>query len=92
MECFVTSKRTIVLNGRAVGRLLGECVVSDLARNCPQVAPHRIRGMLVGIYQNNVCLAIVLAALLNYFVHDLGYGWRISLGLQVAIEGPLEPA
>eukprot|EP00913_Durusdinium_trenchii_P007520 g7067.t1 len=48
-----------------------------------EVAPHRIRGMLVGIYQNNVCLAIVLAALLNYFVHDLGYGWRISLGLQV---------
>lgn len=50
-----------------------------------EVAPFKIRGMLVGIYQNNVCFAIVFAALLNYFVHDLTIGWRISLGLQVAL-------
>ena len=50
-----------------------------------EVAPEKIRGMLVGIYQNNVCLAIVAAALLNYFVHDLEVGWRLSLGLQVAM-------
>lgn len=50
-----------------------------------EVSPSQIRGMLVGVYQNNVCLAIVFAALLNYFVHDLAFGWRISLGLQVAL-------
>ena len=50
-----------------------------------EVAPEKIRGMLVGIYQNNVCLAIVAAAVLNYGVHDTGFGWRLSLGLQVAM-------
>ena len=50
-----------------------------------EVAPEKIRGMLVGIYQNNVCLAIVAAAVLNYGVHDSGFGWRLSLGLQVAM-------
>lgn len=50
-----------------------------------EVSPSQIRGMLVGVYQNNVCLAIVFAALLNYFVHDLVFGWRIFLGLQVAL-------
>ena len=49
-----------------------------------EVAPEKIRGMLVGIYQNNVCLAIVAAAVLNYAVHDATWGWRLSLGLQVA--------
>ena len=49
-----------------------------------EVAPEKIRGMLVGIYQNNVCLAIVAAAVLNYAVHDTALGWRWSLGLQVA--------
>ena len=48
-----------------------------------EVAPEKIRGMLVGIYQNNVCLAIVAAAVLNYAVHDETFGWRLSLGLQV---------
>ncbi|OLQ13682.1 High-affinity glucose transporter [Symbiodinium microadriaticum] len=50
-----------------------------------EVAPEKIRGMLVGIYQNNVCLAIVAAAVLNYAVHDETFGWRLSLGLQVAM-------
>ncbi|CAE7303563.1 HXT3, partial [Symbiodinium pilosum] len=50
-----------------------------------EVAPEKIRGMLVGIYQNNVCLAILAAAALNYTVHELSWGWRLSLGLQVAM-------
>lgn len=40
--------------------------------------------MLVGIYQNNVCLAIVAAALLNFFLHDSNFGWRVSLGHETA--------
>ena len=32
--------------------------------------------------QNNICLAIVMAALLNYVDKDWESGWRISLGLQ----------
>ena len=30
-----------------------------------------MRGALVGIYQNNVCVGIVLAQLINYFVQNM---------------------
>lgn len=48
-----------------------------------EVSPADVRGAMVGHYQNNICLAIVMAALLNYADKDWEYGWRISLGLQV---------
>uniref|UniRef100_A0A7S2NNI1 Hexose transporter 1 n=1 Tax=Zooxanthella nutricula TaxID=1333877 RepID=A0A7S2NNI1_9DINO len=40
---------------------------------------------MVGIYQSNICLAIVGASVLNYLDHDLGSGWRWSLGVQVIL-------
>lgn len=48
-----------------------------------EVAPASIRGAMVGVYQSNICLAIVGASLLNYFDHDLAVGWRISLAVQI---------
>mmetsp|Transcript_68335 Transcript_68335/g.151357 ORF Transcript_68335/g.151357 Transcript_68335/m.151357 type:complete len:556 (+) Transcript_68335:99-1766(+) len=48
-----------------------------------EVAPPSIRGALVGVYQNNICLAIVIASLLNYFDHDVPTGWRWSLSVQI---------
>lgn len=50
-----------------------------------EVAPARTRGAMVGMYQNNICIAIVLAAVVNWFVRELEFGWRVSLGLQVAM-------
>lgn len=48
-----------------------------------EVAPAAIRGAMVGMYQSNICLAIVGAALLNYSDHDLASGWRWSLSVQI---------
>ena len=48
-----------------------------------EVAPAHSRGAMVGVYQNNICIAIVVAALLNWFVKDWENGWRCSLGLQL---------
>eukprot|EP00928_Gymnodinium_smaydae_P068865 TRINITY_DN5215_c0_g4_i1.p1 TRINITY_DN5215_c0_g4~~TRINITY_DN5215_c0_g4_i1.p1 ORF type:complete len:574 (+),score=85.04 TRINITY_DN5215_c0_g4_i1:47-1723(+) len=48
-----------------------------------EVAPSSIRGAMVGVYQSNVCLAIVGASFLNYYDHDLPSGWRWSLSVQV---------
>jgi len=50
-----------------------------------EVAPASIRGAMVGLYQSNICLAIVGASVLNYFDHDLASGWRWSLAVQVIL-------
>jgi len=50
-----------------------------------EVAPPSIRGAMVGVYQSNICLAIVAASLLNYGVHSTRGGWRISLAVQVVM-------
>merc|ERR550537_408121 len=48
-----------------------------------EIAPAKIRGAMVGIYQSNVCLAIVFSPLINAAVFDVANGWRWSLGIQV---------
>merc|ERR1719491_510261 len=48
-----------------------------------EVAPAGIRGAMVGIYQSNICLAIVGASVLNFIDHDIPTGWRWSLAVQV---------
>ena len=48
-----------------------------------EVAPANTRGAMVGMYQNNICIAIVLAAVVNWIVREWADGWRVSLGLQV---------
>lgn len=48
-----------------------------------EAAPARTRGAMVGMYQNNICIAIVLAAVVNWSVSEWPNGWRVSLGLQV---------
>ena len=40
-----------------------------------EVAPAQSRGAMVGMYQNNICIAIVLAAVINWAVRDLAIGW-----------------
>ena len=50
-----------------------------------EVSPAASRGAMIGIYQNNICIAIVVAAALNYGVKDTEYGWRLSLGLQLVM-------
>jgi MFS family permease len=48
-----------------------------------EVSPAASRGAMIGIYQNNICIAIVLAALINYADKDWIHGWRLSLGMQL---------
>lgn len=50
-----------------------------------EVSPSSIRGAMVGLYQNNICLAIVGASLLNYLDQYSVNGWRWSLGVQFFI-------
>jgi len=50
-----------------------------------EVAPAGIRGAMVGVYQSNVCFAIVAAAVINYLDHDVPTGWRWSLSVQVLL-------
>lgn len=77
--------RAMLIVGRVVAGIGVGITSSAGPAFISEVAPEKIRGMLVGIYQNNVCLAIVAAAVLNYAVHDTVLGWRLSLGIQVAM-------
>lgn len=40
-------------------------------------------ALCTGLYQSNICLAIVGAALLNYYDGHITWGWRLSLGAQL---------
>eukprot|EP00449_Zooxanthella_nutricula_P030458 CAMPEP_0198495636 /NCGR_PEP_ID=MMETSP1462-20131121/5324_1 /TAXON_ID=1333877 /ORGANISM="Brandtodinium nutriculum, Strain RCC3387" /LENGTH=536 /DNA_ID=CAMNT_0044224427 /DNA_START=66 /DNA_END=1673 /DNA_ORIENTATION=+ len=72
-----------------VGRLIAGVGVGITSCAGPayiaEVAPASIRGAMVGIYQSNICLAIVGASVLNYLDHDVVTGWRWSLGVQVIL-------
>merc|ERR1719229_1730961 len=72
-----------------VGRLIAGVGVGITSCAGPayiaEVAPSSIRGAMVGIYQGNVCLAIVAASLLNYLDYDVPRGWRWSLSVQVML-------
>merc|ERR1712157_391897 len=48
-------------------------------------SPPQMRGALVGVYQNNVCVGIVFAQLINHFAKSNANGWRYSLGVQLAM-------
>jgi sugar porter (SP) family MFS transporter len=48
-----------------------------------EVAPESIRGAMVGVYQSNICLAIIAASVLNYEDRDAHAGWRWSLSVQI---------
>ena len=48
-----------------------------------EIAPAKSRGKLVGLFQFNVVLGILLAYLSNYFLGRLGQdSWRFMLGIQ----------
>jgi sugar porter (SP) family MFS transporter len=52
-----------------------------------EIAPARLRGRLVGLFQFNVVLGILVAYFSNYIVGSLGFGeaeWRWKLGVAAA--------
>ncbi|MFV8325918.1 sugar porter family MFS transporter [Flavobacterium sp. ZS1P14] len=49
-----------------------------------EIAPAKDRGRLVGLYQFNIVLGILIAFLSNYLLSDVGpNAWRWMLGIQV---------
>ncbi len=49
-----------------------------------EIAPAKDRGRLVGLYQFNIVLGILIAFLSNYLLSDVGVNaWRWMLGVQV---------
>src|ERR1700684_2085514 len=49
-----------------------------------ELAPAKLRGRLVGMFQINIVVGILLAYFSNYFIRSLGLGaaeWRWKLGL-----------
>ena len=49
-----------------------------------EVAPPSSRGAMIGIYQNNICIAILFASANNYAIQAWEHGWQLALGLQLA--------
>jgi sugar porter (SP) family MFS transporter len=48
-----------------------------------EIAPARMRGRLVALFQFNVVLGILIAYVSNYLIQDLGAGaWRWMLGIE----------
>jgi len=81
----VATSAAILICGRLIAGV--GCGVTSCAGPAyiAEVAPASIRGAMVGIYQSNVCLAIVAASVLNYYDHSMHDGWRWSLGVQIVV-------
>lgn len=47
-----------------------------------EIAPPKMRGKLTALFQFNLVFGILCAYLSNYFVDQLGGGWRIMLGVE----------
>ena len=75
----------ILISGRLVAGVGVGLTSSAGTAYIAEMAPAHSRGAMVGIYQNNICIAILIAAVLNWLVKDLHSGWRLSLGLQVVM-------
>jgi len=75
----------VLITGRVVAGVGVGITSSAGPAYISEVAPASIRGAMVGVYQSNICLAIVVASLLNYFDHDVPTGWRWSLSVQVVL-------
>ncbi|XP_027080542.1 sugar carrier protein C-like [Coffea arabica] len=67
-----------------IGRLLLGFGIGFANQSVPvylsEMAPYRYRGALNMVFQLSITIGILGANLLNYFMANLKYGWRISLG------------
>ena len=70
-----------------IGRLVSGLGVGFLSLvvplYCAEMAPARLRGMLVSFQQLMIDLGIILAFLVNFLLQAQHNGWRLALGLQV---------
>ena len=73
----------VLIAGRVVSGIGVGLTSSAGTAYIAEAAAPASRGAMVGIYQNNICIAIVFAAVLNWGVREWRSGWRVSLGVQV---------
>jgi len=75
-ELFVIAR---ILGGLAVG---GASMVAPMYIS--EVAPSKVRGSLVSVYQLSIVLGIVISYLINYLLHDIGennWRWMFATGV-----------
>ena len=85
----VLVRRARFIGGLGIGgsSVLGPMYIAE-------IAPPRIRGRLVGMFQFNVVFGILLAYFSNYLIGALGFGaeeWRWKLGVAGVPGGPVLP-
>uniref|UniRef100_A0A7S2WRU3 Hexose transporter 1 n=1 Tax=Mucochytrium quahogii TaxID=96639 RepID=A0A7S2WRU3_9STRA len=86
VQCFGSSYIEMV-----IGRVIAGVAVGFLSCISPmyssEVSTPMMRGVLTSFYQIYICVAIVIASLLNIALNNIAIGWRISLGVQVILGG-----
>ena len=77
------SKKIMILI--LVGRVIEGTGVGCSSFSCPlyasEIAPTNLRGMLSGFMQMTVVLGLFAANVVNYFLQNHRWGWRISNGI-----------
>jgi len=77
------SKKLMILI--LIGRIVEGTGVGCSSYSCPlyasEIAPTHLRGMLSGFMQMTIVLGLFAANLVNYFLQNHKWGWRLSNGI-----------
>lgn len=79
VSCIVTSlstSATIFITARLFGGLAVGAASVLSPMYVAEVAPPKMRGMLVSVYQLTIVLGILCSYIINYWLHDVENNWR----------------
>ena len=79
----VSPNAAVLIVGRLIAGVGVGLTSSSGTAYIAETAPASQRGAMVGVYQNNICIAILLAAVVNWAVREWDRGWQLALGLQL---------
>mmetsp|Transcript_31694 Transcript_31694/g.50623 ORF Transcript_31694/g.50623 Transcript_31694/m.50623 type:complete len:545 (-) Transcript_31694:135-1769(-) len=73
---------TSILLGRMLGGIGLGFILTVVPVYAAELSPSRYRGKVITLYQFNIVLGIFLGSLINQFVKDISWGWRLGFAVQ----------
>uniref|UniRef100_A0A7S2SRE6 Hexose transporter 1 n=1 Tax=Mucochytrium quahogii TaxID=96639 RepID=A0A7S2SRE6_9STRA len=73
---------TSVLLGRCLGGIGNGFILTIMPVYAAELSPAKYRGKVLTLFQFNVTVGIFVMALINKFIQDISYGWRIGFAVR----------
>uniref|UniRef100_A0A7S2RH78 Hexose transporter 1 n=1 Tax=Mucochytrium quahogii TaxID=96639 RepID=A0A7S2RH78_9STRA len=73
---------TSILLGRVVGGFGNGFILTIMPVYASELAPTKYRGMTITSFQLFITIGIFVMTLINYYIEDYKWGWRLGFGVQ----------